>query len=708
MSAIGKIRERSTLLVAIVFIALAAFVLGDLFRGCGTGAGEGTSIGEVYGEPIPDEMIAQYNQRVETATQDAVNRGQELNAGVLRQIRETEWNRLIRGMILGREVEFLGLTVTNEELTAIVHGSDTSVIHRFIKGDPTFRDSTTGKFSSRLVTAFLQQVEQAQPEFKERWQNFLNFIKEDRLYTKYYKLIEKGIYATNMEVQQNFEANTATRKIRFVVRKYADISDSAVTVSDDDLYTFYEEHKHEKQYEQRGSKVVEYVQIDMAYSEDDLEKTRSLLEGKKNRFARSTNDSLFVVTNSANPVYNPNLYVRKGDLSPEDEKLAFTGEKGVVVGPYREGNMFKIAKIVGLDTIPERRARHILIPYLGSMRAQPDVTRTKERAQKMADSVAAIIKADTSKFAVLASSMSSDLGSAAQKGDLGWFGEGMMVTPFNDFCFDSPVGAIGVVATDFGYHVIEVTGQRDLAAKAVIVEAEIKPLDGTIKQYREKAIEFIAEARAQKADFKELSGKFQYPVQEIEVGDEDYMVPGFENSYEVLGWLKNAPKGDISNPMVSGNAIVVARLKKIKSKGVPDLEDVKEMMMIPARKDKKAEMVWSEMSGNSLDEVSNRVKQPVLDATLRFSDFTIPGGGGNEPEVVGAVFANYQDGDIIGPVKGRVGVYTILLQQSTPAGDPGDLSATRNSLTMGMRAGVENAIYAALEKLANVIDNRNE
>ena len=105
-------------------------------------------------------------------------------------------------------------------------------------------------------------------------------------------------------------------------------------------------------------------------------------------------------------------------------------------------------------TSEERQAAHILIAV------KPDAKEEdKAAAKKKAEALLAQAKANPAKFAELAKANSQDPGSAQQGGDLGSFGRGSMVKPFEDAAFAAKVGDIvGPVQTDFGYHIIKVTG----------------------------------------------------------------------------------------------------------------------------------------------------------------------------------------------------------------------------------------------------------
>lgn len=102
-------------------------------------------------------------------------------------------------------------------------------------------------------------------------------------------------------------------------------------------------------------------------------------------------------------------------------------------------------------------ASHVLVQYQGSMRASPEIKRTKEEAQKLAGEIAAKAKKGQD-FTGLAKQYSDEPGAKERGGSLGKFAKGQMVKPFADAAFALKPGEVsGVVETSFGFHVIKRT-----------------------------------------------------------------------------------------------------------------------------------------------------------------------------------------------------------------------------------------------------------
>ena len=137
-------------------------------------------------------------------------------------------------------------------------------------------------------------------------------------------------------------------------------------------------------------------------------------------------------------------------------------------------------------TEEQRRASHILIAPEGS---------DKAGARKKAEQILSQAKANPSEFAKLARENSKDPGSAAQGGDLGFFGRGMMVKPFEETAYRLKSGEISdIVETDFGFHIIRVTEIKPAQAKALAevradIERELKNQQAQ-KSFTEAADQF--------------------------------------------------------------------------------------------------------------------------------------------------------------------------------------------------------------------------
>ncbi len=162
--------------------------------------------------------------------------------------------------------------------------------------------------------------------------------------------------------------------------------------------------------------------------------------------------------------------------SPEQARIEYavldleTLTKGLTV-PEDELRKYYAENEARYAAPEERRASHILVK---ADKGAPADERAKAKAK--AESLLADAKKSPAAFAELARKHSDDPGSAAQGGDLGWFGRGAMVKPFEDAAFAlAPGQTSGVVESDFGYHVIAATGKRGGEKKPFdAVRAEIE------------------------------------------------------------------------------------------------------------------------------------------------------------------------------------------------------------------------------------------
>jgi peptidyl-prolyl cis-trans isomerase D len=164
----------------------------------------------------------------------------------------------------------------------------------------------------------------------------------------------------------------------------------------------------------------------------------------------------------------------------------------------------------------ERRARHILIK--AEKNAPADV---KAKARAKAEALLAELKKNPGAFAELAKKNSEDPGSAERGGDLDWFGRGAMTGPFDEAVFALKPGQLsGVVETDFGYHIIEVTGVRGGEKKTYEqvrpeIEEEVRKQLAQ-KKFSEVAVDFTNMVYEQADSLKPAADRFKLEIRKAQ------------------------------------------------------------------------------------------------------------------------------------------------------------------------------------------------
>jgi peptidyl-prolyl cis-trans isomerase SurA len=139
------------------------------------------------------------------------------------------------------------------------------------------------------------------------------------------------------------------------------------------------------------------------------------------------------------------------------EDAVYTTPVGEVTPVFRSPYGFHIAKVEGERDFEEVRASHIM-----KMTPMGDIQRMAD-AQVAMDSIYQLAIQDSTDFAALAQANSEDRGSAMRGGDLGWFGRGAMVQPFEDITFDLEIGAISKpFQTRFGIHISKLHEKRGI------------------------------------------------------------------------------------------------------------------------------------------------------------------------------------------------------------------------------------------------------
>jgi peptidyl-prolyl cis-trans isomerase D len=720
MAIIGKIRERSGLLLIIMAVTLLLFILSDALTNYG-GGGEEIVSASIFEEPLTPSEMEEYNLRSEKRIGDQNMQRQQQNQPALSevetdQIREQVWNEFINEKIYEHELLALGMIetkgdkvnylVTPEELNALFF---TEGAHYFVKQIPIFQDSVTKKFRPELVKRFRANDVEKNQYSRQQWTALEQEVKKQVVRDKYNALIKNGIYITRAEAKRDYDANNRKYKLKLVAARIDNISDSAVKVSESDIKNTFDKLKNRKQYENTFSSTkFEYVQFPIIPSQADVDTIKSDLARLKESFQTAENDSSFIATYSSTKNTAPQMGMSYM-YNEEIDSLIQISDSNAVLGPFEDPmakqtgkSGFKLLKIKGFaGTQKEVKARHILLK-----KEEGDSKTLLARA----DSLKKVIKANGN-FAEMVTEYSGDLGSVPQGGGLGWFTEGMMVTEFNDACFKGKIGDMPIVETQFGVHLIEILGSRDgKKPMIVMVDAIVEAGDETVLLAREKAQEFFDKVEDGKT-FTKMAQKEGYQIMEKELRDKEKFIEQQPTSREISRRIHESTIGEITEPIVWGENVVICHIKHVRREGTPDLEDVRVIMEAEARREKKLDLVAKQIKGSkSLADAAQRSNTNVTDLELTFASNALPGFGGSEMEVIGTIFSfgKKDIGKVSVPVRGKNGIYMFQLESIIEAPATKDYKANKLTLEADLRsrAIMSGEAFLALKKKANLVDNR--
>ncbi|NQX97073.1 MAG: SurA N-terminal domain-containing protein [Flavobacteriales bacterium] len=687
MAVIGKIREKSGLVMIIIGVGMLAFLLPldqiqRLF-----GGGPDNSLGDIGGKEITAQ---EFDVRFQNAVANYENQQNQTAPPELREsLKEQVWNDIIREEVLESQYKELGIAVSPKELFDMVQGNDP---HPQVK--QAFADPTTGAFSPTQVLQFLKSLETMPAANRAQWLAFEEGIEKERIASKYQTLLSKGLYPTSNMVKRAYVDQNEQRNIKFVAKRYNSVNDSTVTVSEKELKAYYDEHKSE--YKQDPSRDVEYVKFEVIPSEADIAEAKEWIDATAAEFKITEDDSSFVAYNSEAPL--DELFYGAGAMPFGIDSSFFDQEVGSITAVYEQNGAFMVTKLSKIKMVPDSvRARHILLKTT-------QINDTLLEAKL--DSIKTAIELGAN-FAEIAKTTSEDVGSAIEGGDLGWFVEGAMVPTFNDACFNGQVGDMVIVQSQFGFHLIEIMKQADKSRKvqlSTVVRKNI-PSKETFNDVFAIANMFCSTNSTAEAFIKATETDEYSKFIAANIIASDKGIPGMEDVRDLVRWSFKNEKGSISEAFQFGNTFVVAHLSEVREEGTATMDQVEIQVELGAKKKKKASMFIEEMKGiASLDELATKTGEAVSSVpNVNFSAYSISGMG-QELRVNGMI-STLQKGQMSVPIEGQTGVFVVLVESVTPAPENGDYELLKTQLTQ-QNSTVSNQLLEALKDKFGVVDNR--
>lgn len=691
MAVLSKIRQRSLLLILVIGFCLFAFIIGDVVQSGGFNS-VSREVGSINGKDISYD---DFNLKVANVEKS----GQGLT---LTQAANRVWEQEVNVALLQEQFEKLGIRVGERHILEVFKNNPQ------IGQNPTFQ--TAGVFDINKFKEFFRSNPQQEVFLKEAEKD----AAINAQFEIYSSLIRGAAFATDVEGKLKYQMENDKVTFNYVAVPFSSVKDSDVKVTDEEIVAYMREN--EKKYKAEESREIEYVLIEDKPSKADEDEVKknidALMEGKVVYNEKTgTNDTVPGFRNTANIIdfVNENsdfpydsTYIAKSDLPAEVQGM-FDLPVGGIYGPYMRGGFYAVSKVMGRKAGAKAKASHILISYEGTAVPNKKEKRTKEEAKAKAESLLSQAKANPSGFMMLAL-VNSDDSSAQQGGDLGYFGPNQMVKPFNDFVFNNPVGTIGLVETDFGFHVIHVTDKQDAIRVATLAQ-RIEPSEATSNEAFNKAAKF--EMDANEKDFAataKAAGLTVAPPVVAKVMDENFGSIG--NQRQIVRWAyeKNTDVGSVKRFEVANVGHVIARLKKINDEGLMAVDQARISIEPILKNKKKTEIIKKKLQGSNLEAIAKAAGvqvQQALDMTVQ--NAVLPNVG-PEPRVVGTALSIGQ-GKTSGAIEGNSGVYVVSTVLVTKAAETKDLAPMRQQITQS-RAGDAGRVIPALKANAEIEDNR--
>lgn len=703
MAILNSIRKRGVFLIIIIALALFSFILADVIRNGGFSSEKSlTTVATINGESLTRDI---FMKQVELTQR---NLGEN---GTTAQAMNMVWDRELRNVLQQQQYDALGLTAQKEQLE--------ESLRMGLASNPTFQDAD-GIYSALKVQEYIANVKATNPTAYQQWLDYENNLKSGALQTTYYNMIKAGMRSTLSEGEQEYRYQNDKINMQYVYVPYTSIPDADVSVTDSEIEAYIRNNAAD--YEQTPQVDVQFVSFSEAPSDVDIAdaevaitsllkdrevynsniKATEILKGLEN-----TEDyQNFINDNSDVPFQD--RYFFKSDIPEAIAEDLFATPLNGIYGPYKLGDNNNLSKVIGITQMPDSvQSRHILIRYQGSFRASDAITRSKEDAKAMADSITRVLKRNKKKFEALAKTLSDDKSNSDKGGDLGYVGPGKMTKELNDFIFDNKTGTLGVVETEFGFHVVEVQEQKNKqkAMKFATLSKEIEASEKTLNEVFANASRF--ELAAQKGDFSQIAKEQELALKPVnKIGALDATIPGVGNNRSIVNWAfgEDVSATDVKRFSILDGYVVVQLTRK-SPKGLMSIAEASALVMPKLRNGLKAKQIMATISGNDLDAIASSQGITVQNATaITMAAPTIPGAGA-EPEVVGAAFAKAA-GETTSLIAGEKGVFIVRVTAVNNAPALENYASFANQLNSAATPAVNTKVYQALKNAAEIEDNR--
>jgi len=662
MASLNTLRTKFGVVLSIVIgLALLAFIL-SLKTEMGF-SGNDPKVGVIDGEDIKYSEYLDVYDRVKNNMGGEASSDEELD-----RLSNAAWQLLFSEKVLRPGFEKMGIRVTEAERRSIISGeTPTQAMYG------AFMDPRTGTFSVEAAGEFLAQAE-TNPQAARMWAELVDQALSEREAAKYMAIVKNGVHINSGDVARGVEAANRTFSGKYTVRNYSMLPDSLFAVGDAEVKEYYKAHKN--QYKQLPNRSISYVVFDVEPTDDDMLAIEKTVRDADAEF--SVAEDLKAYAREDRHAQVSDRYLAVKQFSDEEAEALTAGKE---YGPVLKNNVWTMSRVLDEKTVPDSiGVRHLAVPY------------TEEA---LADSLALLLRSGRS-FAEVSEGQGEE-----------------RVYPFSAFTEEfvpalasAKTGDVVKITAGNAIHVMQLY-RVDAPSKhirAVTVTYPVEASNATRRDIHGKAGVFAVDGAGSLEKFNEAASAAALTPRVATVNQGDRSIRGLENSREIVRWVADAKKDQISEIFKVGDDYVVAMLTGIDNEEYTPVAKVADAIRRVVARDKKYDAIVKELSGSTLEEVAANFSSEVKEfENLRYGAYYVPGIG-FEPRVVGAIAAG-ERGVLSAPVKGNTGVYVFQIDDIAV-----EDKQTAEAEQVRMQAMAENmalqASFAAIQQMAEMQDLR--
>lgn len=714
MAALQSIRKHGVLLIAIIGLALFAFIAGDLFKSCESMFGMNRSVvGKVFGEKFKyNDFIEEVNELTEmTKVQKMMQTGEEnLSESEQQQIRETVWQQFVQKKLIEHEAEKLGLTVSDEEVQAAIVKGEASSLRQL----GAVLDPQTGQFDYASLQSFFKQakkmqgtqVDPGQKEYVEKLTNMWKYTERNlrfELLAQKYQALLLGSFISN-DVATNELLADINNKTKAVVASISASSITDVKASDADIKAVSELYK-ERTYQNQETRDIKYIDVEVTPSVADTAALKTKMEETYQKMLAGTDLAAVVSAANSSEHYINALFTKSAfsrDIAAQLDTIAV----GSTTKPYfnQTDNTYNIVRLVERQQMSDSIQVCSVMPILKQGEGE-------EKLAQRADSILNALKGGAN-FKSIAQKY-------GQPGDTTWinsediqqsFSEEVNIKYFN-LLNTAAIGEYQKFEDEGACIIYQVLNRKSPVTKynAAVVKVALDYGNETYSAEVNKFNRFLADSRTV-ADMEKNAAKYKYTVHEAKnFQSSSYRIAQIDDTKDAVKWVfDEAKEGELSRLFECGQQhhLLLVAVTGIHKAGynVED-SDYKQFASAVANGRVKSEAAYKKLAGvKTIAEAQKKgAKVDTIDVQF-YNSPIVPNVGAVEPAISGAVAKLKPSQTAV--VKGSNGAYVVQVTSTEKSEQQIDAKQAAQQATQMQMQMAWQGLFNDLNRKAKIVDNR--